>query len=130
MVKDSVCVFVGPFVTDPLIVIGTVPAVAFEVVLIVRVTVTGWFAVGFTELEGRKLQVAPEGRFPQDRFTVSLNDPSPVTWNVTGAEVLEGFTVIFEGEGALKLKSTTFNENVASFVIRFGSVPAPCRSKL
>ena len=94
IVKDSVCVFVGPFVTDPLIVIGNVPAVAFEIVLIVRVTVTGWFEVGFTELDGRKLQVAPDGKFPQDRFTVSSNDPSPVTWNVTGAEVLDGLTVM------------------------------------
>jgi hypothetical protein len=119
IVKDKVCVFVGPSVTEPLIVIGTVPAVAFEVVLIVSVTATGLFEVGFTELEGRKLQFAPEGRFPQDKFTVSLNDPCPVTWNDTGPEVLEGLTVMFGGEGAVKLKSTTFKVKAASFVTRF-----------
>ena len=123
--RSSETVFVGPFVTDPLIVIGTVPPVALAVVLIVSVTATGLLAVGFTELEGRKLQVAPEGKFPQDRFTVSSNDPCPVTWNDTGPETLDGLTVMLGGEGAVRLKSTIFKVKVASFVTWFGSVPAP-----
>jgi hypothetical protein len=106
-------------------VIGNVPAVALESVLTVSVIATGLLEVGFTELEGRKLQVAPKGKFPHDRFTVSLNDPCPVTWNDTGPEILDGPTVMLAGEGALKLKSTTLNVKAASFVIRFRSVPAP-----
>src|SRR5580704_6569588 len=106
-------------------VIGTVPAVAFELVLTVNVIATGLLAVGFTELEGRKLQVAPEGKFPQDRFTVPSKDPSPMTWNKTGPETLDGATVMLAGEGAVKLKSTIFNVKAASFVTRSGSVPAP-----
>jgi hypothetical protein len=125
IVKDKLCVFVGPSVTEPLIVIGAVPAVASAVVLTVSVTATGLLDVGFTELEGRKLQIAPEGKFPQERFTVSLNDPCPVTWNDTGPEVPDGPTVMLAGEGAVKLKSTTFNVKAASFVTRCGSVPAP-----
>jgi hypothetical protein len=79
IVRDKLCVFVGPFVTDPLIVIGTVPGVAPALVLTVIVTATRLLEVGFTELEGKKLQVAPEGKFPQDRPTASLNDPCAVT---------------------------------------------------
>jgi hypothetical protein len=125
IVRDRVCVFVGPFVTDPLIVIGTVPAVAFEVVLTVSVTDAGLLVVTVTELEGRKSQVAPEGKFPQDRFTVSLKGPSPVTWNDTGADVLEGPTVILGGTGAVKLKSTTFRVTGEVCVSMSGSVPTP-----
>ena len=72
-----------------------------------------------------QLQVAPEGRFPQERFTVLSNDPCPVTWNDTGTETLDGASVMLDGEGAVKLKSTIFKVKVASFVTRFGSVPAP-----
>jgi hypothetical protein len=125
MVKDKLWVFVGPFVTDPLIVMGTVPAVASAVVLTVRVTATGLLEVGFTEPEGRKLHDAPEGKFPQERLTVSLNDPCAVTWNDTGPEVLDGPTLMFGGEGVVRLKSTTCNVKAASFVTRFASVPAP-----
>jgi hypothetical protein len=117
--------FVGPFVTDPLIVIGNVPAVALEVVLIVNVTATGLLDVTFTELEGKKLQVAPEGKFPQDRFTVSSKGPCPVIWNDTGADVLDGPTVTPGGEGAVKLKSTTFRVTGEFCVSISGSVPAP-----
>src|ERR1700752_1391979 len=130
MVSNKLCVFVGPFVTDPLIAIAVVPAVAFELVLIVSVIATGLLEVGFTEVEGRKLQVAPGGKFPQERFTVSSNDPCPVTSNETGPETLDGATVMLAGEGAVKLKSTIFNVKVASFVTWSGSVPAPWRSKL
>jgi hypothetical protein len=115
IVSDKFCVFVGPFVTDPLIVIGNVPAVALDVVLTVSVTATGLLAVGFTELEGRKLQVAPAGKFPQERFTVSSKEPSPVTEKDTGPETLAGPTVMLGGEGAVKLKSTIFKVKVASF---------------
>jgi hypothetical protein len=79
MVREKLCVFVGPFVTDPLIVTGTVPGAALALVLTVSVTATGLVEVGFTEVEGKKLQVTPEGKFPQDRFTASLNDPCAVT---------------------------------------------------
>jgi len=116
IVKDKFCVFVGPFVTVPIIVIGTVPAVALEVVLIVSVTATGFAEVGFTELDGRKLQLAPVGKFPQERFTVSSKEPSPVTEKDTGPETLAGGTVMLDGEGAVKLKSTIFKVKVASFV--------------
>jgi hypothetical protein len=97
-------------------VIGTVPAVALAVVLIVSVTATGLAEVGFTELDGTKLQVAPEGRFPQERFTVSPKEPCAVTEKDTGPETLAGPTVMLGGEGAVKLKSTIFKVNVASFV--------------
>jgi hypothetical protein len=112
-------------VTDPLRVTGTVPAVAFEVVLTVRVTAAGLFEVTLTEPEGRKLQVAPEGKFPQDRFTVSSKGPCPVTWNETGGEVLDGPTVMAAGDGAVRLKSTTFRVTGESCVSISGSVPAP-----
>jgi hypothetical protein len=116
IVTDKLWDFVGPFVTDPLIEIGTVPAVTLAVVLTVSVISTGVPAVGLTELDGRKLQVAPEGKFPQERFTVLSNEPCPVTWNATGAETLDGATVMLGGEGAVKLKSTIFKVKVASFV--------------
>ena len=125
IVSDKLCVFVGPFVTDALIVSGTVPALALEVVLTVNVTAAGLLEVTLTELEGRKLQVAPEGRFPQDRFTVSSKGPCPVTSNETGGDVLDGPTVISGGEGAVKLKSTTFRVTGESCVSVSGSVPAP-----
>jgi hypothetical protein len=120
---------VGPFATDPLIVMDTVPAVAFEVVLTVIVTGVELPEVTITEFEGRKLQVAPEGRFPHDRFTVSLKGPEPVTWKATGADVLAGATVIAAGEGALRLKSTTFRVTGESCVSLFGSLPTPCTKK-
>jgi hypothetical protein len=116
IVRDRFWVFVGPFVTVPIIVIGTVPAVALAVVLIVSVTATGFAEVGFTELDGTKLQVAPEGKFPQERFTVSPKEPCPVTEKDTGPETLDGPTEMLEGEGAVKLKSTIFKVKVASFV--------------
>ena len=115
IVRDKLCVFVGPFVTDPLIVIDVVPAVALGVVLIVSVTAIGLLEVGFTELDGEKLQVAPDGKFPQERFTVSSKEPSPVTEKDTGPETLAGPTVMLGGEGAVKLKSTIFKVKVASF---------------
>jgi hypothetical protein len=129
IVSDKLCVFVGPFVTDALIVIGTVPALAFDVVLIVNVSATGLLEVTITEPEGRKLQVAPEGRFPQDRFTVSLKGPCPVTWNETGGDVLDGATVMAPGDGAVRLKSTTFRVTGESWVSVSGSVPTPCTKK-
>ena len=125
IVSDKLCVFVGPFVTDALIVIGTVPAVAFEVVVTVSVTDAGALVVTITELEGRKLQLAPEGRFPQDRFTVSSKGPCPVTWNETGGDVLDGATVMAAGDGAVRLKSTTFKVTGESCVSWSGSVPTP-----
>ena len=116
IVRDKLWVFVGPFVTVPIIVIGTVPAVALAVVLIVSVTATGFVEVGFTELDGTKLQLAPEGRFPHERLTVSSKEPCPVTEKDTGPETLAGPTVMLAGEGAVKLKSTIFKVKVASFV--------------
>jgi hypothetical protein len=92
-----------------------VPAVAVEDVLMVNITAAGLVEVGLTEFEGAKLQVAPAGKFPQERFTVSSKEPCAVTEKETGPETLEGPTVMLEGEGTVKLKSTIFKVKVASF---------------
>jgi hypothetical protein len=125
IVRDKLRVFVGPFVPDPLIVIGNVPAVAVAVVSTVSVIATGVVEVGFTEPEGRKLHDAPEGKFPQERFTVSSNAPCPVTSNETGPETFDGGAVMLADEGAVKLKSTTFKVKKASFWRWDESSPEP-----
>ena len=56
-----------------------IPGGVVGLVPIVIVTVTGFAAVGLTELPGEKLQVAPAGSPLQDRFTAALNDPTPLT---------------------------------------------------
>jgi len=66
-------------VTDPLIVTVNVPAVVFEEVLMVSVTVTGSPEVGSTEFDGWKLQLAPEGKPVQARLTACANGPEAVT---------------------------------------------------
>ncbi len=55
IVREKLHVFLGPFVTDPLIVIGNVLAVAVAVVSTISVIATGVVEVGFTEPEGRTL---------------------------------------------------------------------------
>jgi hypothetical protein len=97
IVRDKLRVFVGPFVTDPLIVIGNVPAAAVAVVSTVSVIATEVVEVGFTEPEERKLHDAPECKFPQETFTVSSNALCPVTSNETGAETFDGGTVMLAG---------------------------------
>ena len=94
-------------VTEPLMVMGKVPAVVFAAVVMLRTTFTGLAEVGFA-LCGEKIQDAPDGRPAQERLTVWLKGPEAVTWNLTGCEVLSGGTVMWFGAGALKAKSTTF----------------------
>lgn len=77
------------------------------VVAMVSVTAIGELEVGCTEAEGRKLQVAPDGRPLHESATVPLNDPDAVTENVMFCDVLGRFTVTAFGTGAVSPKSTT-----------------------
>jgi len=70
------------------IVTGNVPVGVAGVVLMVSEMVIGLDEVGFTELAGWKLQLAPPGRPEQERLTVPLNAPRAFTWKLTGEDVL------------------------------------------
>jgi hypothetical protein len=88
-------------------VIGVTPVGVDVVVPMVNVTVTGVLDVGFTELEGEKLQVAPVGNPLQESETAALNDPDPVTWNVIGFELLGSLALRVVDENEPMPKSTT-----------------------
>jgi len=104
-----------------------VPAAAVTV----NVTVTGEEEVGLTELDGENTQAAPVGSpAGQLSATVSAKLPAAVTWNVLAADVPPCSTLNEFGLGAVKLKSTTCSETVASCVIVYGSVPTACALKL
>ena len=83
IVRDKVCVFVGPLGTDPLIAIGNVPAVALAIVLTVSVTATGLLEVGFTEADGVKVATTlPGGQIPAGQIYRAIGmilAPSPGT---------------------------------------------------
>jgi hypothetical protein len=70
-------------------------------------TLTGVVAVGFTTLEGAKEQVAPAGNPKQARVTLPLKKPRPVAWRFKTDDVVPRGTVIPEGLGVVKPKSTT-----------------------
>ena len=78
--NDKFCAFGdGAPVAFAAIAIGNVPVVVLALVLTVIVTATGVVEVGWTELEGWKLQVTPAGKPVQESATAALNDPRPVT---------------------------------------------------
>ena len=81
-----------------------------------------------TEADGVKLQVTPAGipLLGQASVTVPVNDPAPVTANVTGPELLPCCTETLAGEGAPTAKSTTCSVTAASCVTVPASVPTPC----
>jgi len=94
------------------IVTGVVAMGVLAVVPNVNVTVAGRVE---TEAEGEKPQVTPAGRpLEHVRVTAPLNDPAPVTWNVTPADVLPCGTEMLAGDGAPSPKSTTCSVTVAS----------------
>lgn len=107
-VSDKVCVL-GAGAPDEVAEMVTVdvPGGVLSEVAMFRVTATGFEAVGFTEAEGEKLQVAPEGSPLQESVTVLLNDPEAVTENVMFCDVLGRLTVTDPGDGAPRPKSTT-----------------------
>ena len=108
------------------IVIVELPGGVLVDVAIVSETVTGDEEVGFTVLDGEKLQVAPDGNpLLQISITAPLNDPEAVTWNVIGCEVFGRFTVTLPGDGAPRPKSTTCRVTGASCVTVFESEPMP-----
>jgi hypothetical protein len=101
----------------------------FVAVLTVSVTVTGLADVGFTVLEGEKLQVAFAGSPLQLNVTVCPNEPAAVTWKVAVA-VRPCATGTGFGLTAPTAKSTTCNVAAASCVIAFASVPTAWALKL
>ena len=107
-VSDSGCVL-GAGAPEALAEMVTVdvPGGVLRLVPMVSVTVTGLPAVGVTEAEGEKLQLAPEGRPPQVSETDPLKAPKAVTENVMFCEVLGRFMVTDPGDGAPRPKSTT-----------------------
>jgi hypothetical protein len=80
----------------------------------VRTTLTGALDVGFTNEEGRKLQLAPSGRPLQERLTVPLKAPEAVTEKAIFCDVPGRFTVTALGSGAVNPKSTTCKTRAAS----------------
>ena len=106
-----------------------VPGGVLRLVPIVRVTVIGLLAVGLTEADGEKLQLAPEGSPLHESETIPLNDPEAVTANVMFCEVLGRLTVTEPGEGAPRPKSTTCRVSGKSCVTVLLSLPTPCALK-
>ena len=78
--NDKFCVFGdGAPAALATMMMGNVPVGVLALVLTVIVTATGVVEVGWTELEGWKLQVAPTGKPVQFSVTAELNDPRAVT---------------------------------------------------
>jgi hypothetical protein len=132
-VSVNVCVFgAGAPVTAAasVTVLGPPSGVSAPVVT-VRVTVTGFAAVGFTALDGENRHAAPVGRpLEQLRTTVPENDPAAVTWTVLAFDVPPCATLSAPGFGVEILKSTTCSVSAASCVIACGSVPTACAVKV
>jgi hypothetical protein len=82
------------------------PSAVPEVAVTVKVTVTGFPAVGLTEAEGKKWQAVPLGRPEQLKVTGAAKIPEAVTWNVLPGDVAPCATTIELGLGAVRLKST------------------------
>jgi len=80
------------------------------------------------DAEGKKLQVAPPGSPLQERFTIPEKDPLTLTWK-PAVGVVVGFVlaavVRVEGEGAVRLKSTTCRVTDAACEVCRVSVPIP-----
>lgn len=81
------------------------------VVATVTVTVTGLFTVGETVADGAKLQVTPKAGALQESVTEPLNGPEAPT-TVVICELVDGNVLMLLGEGAPRVKSTTFNVTV------------------
>jgi len=89
--------------------------VSVELVVTVKVTVTGLAAVGLTEFDGKNAQAAPAGRpLGQLRTTVDENEPAAVTWNVLTFEAPPCGALRLPGLGAEILKSTMWRVRAAS----------------